>query len=355
MTIQELAQRLGCEFHGDPQLSIVDVQPLPEAGPQHLSFATDRKQLAKAEKSKAGALIVPKALVTSHDTSRVWLLCDDAQASFVKAMLIFRPQRARTVSGISPAAFVSPSAAIGRDTNVYPGAFIGAGAVIGDGCDIGPGAVVGPECRLGANVTLHPNAVLYHSVQLGNRVIIHANAVIGADGFGYRFVEGHYERIPHTGTVIIEDDVEIGACTTIDRAMVGATRVGAGTKLDNLIMIGHNCSLGKHNAFASQVGLAGSVSTGDYVRCAGHVGIADHLHMGKGSTLGAKAGVMDDIPENAHYIGAPAVSAKDAFRQMVLVAKLPETMETIKTLSKKVAELEQRLADQPAARESRAA
>jgi UDP-3-O-[3-hydroxymyristoyl] glucosamine N-acyltransferase len=353
MTVEQIALALAAEVRGQPLLALTDVAPLDEAAASHLSFAANQKQLRRVANSQAGAIIIPVQQTDKLDASRTWLICKDPQAAFIQAMLLFRPLKLRQVTGVSPRAFVSPDARIGRDTNIHAGAFIGEGAVVGDRCDIGPGAVVSPGCRLGDDVTLHPNAVLYAGVQLGHRVIIHSNAVIGADGFGYRFVEGRYEKIPHTGTVILEDDVEIGACTTIDRAMVGATRIGAGTKLDNLIMIGHNCRLGRHNAFASQVGLAGSVSTGDYVRCAGQVGIADHLHMGRGSTLGAKSGVMDDLPDGAHYIGAPAVPEKDAFRQFVAVAKLPELMQQVKSLSKKVAELEGRLAasaDEPAPR-----
>ncbi|MBX3441476.1 MAG: UDP-3-O-(3-hydroxymyristoyl)glucosamine N-acyltransferase [Planctomyces sp.] len=338
--VEDLAARIGCDVQGDGAQRVSDVRPLDEAGPEHLSFAAGTRPMKRIAASAAGAVIVPRKAAAGLDAARTWLLSDDAQAAFIAAMLLFRPATSRGVSGISSGAYVSPSARIGRETNVFPGAYVGEGAIIGDHCDIGPGAVVGAGCRLGAFVTLHPNAVLYAGVQTGDRVIVHANAVIGADGFGYRFVDGRYEKIPHTGTVVLEDDVEIGACTTVDRGMVGATRIGAGTKLDNLVMIGHNCRLGRHNAFASQVGLAGSVTTGDYVRCAGQVGIADHLHMGRGSTLGAKAGVMDDIPEGGHYIGLPAVPEKDAFRQLVTVAKLPDLIQQVKSLTKQVAELE---------------
>ena len=343
MTVEQIATALAVEVRGQGLLTLTDVAPLDEASASHLSFAANQKQLRRVASSRAGAIIVPLQQAESLDASRTWLVCKDAQAAFIQAMLLFRPLKTREVTGIHPRATVSGSAKIGCETNIHAGAFIGDGVEIGDRCDIGPGAVVSTGCRLGNDVALHPNAVLYAGVELGHRVIIHANAVIGADGFGYRFVEGRYEKIPHTGTVILEDDVEIGACTTIDRAMVGATRIGAGTKLDNLIMIGHNCRLGRHNAFASQVGLAGSVSTGDYVRCAGQVGIADHLQMGRGSTLGAKAGVMDDLPDGAHYIGLPAIPEKDAFRQLIAVSKLPELVQQVKSLSKKVAELEGRL------------
>jgi len=339
-SVGDLAQRLGCTIVGDAAIELSDVRPLSEAGPAHLSFVGDRKLLGKVASSRAGAMIVSQKMAEALDAGRTWLVAQDAQLAFIRAMLLFRPQAPRTVSGVSPRANIAASAVIGRDVNIAPGAFVGENAVVGDGCDIGPNAVVSERCRLGSEVTIHATAVLYRDVTVGNRSIIHSGAVIGADGFGYRFVDGRYERIPHTGTVVLEDDVEIGACTTIDRAMVGETRIGEGTKLDNLIMIGHNCRLGKHNAFASQVGLAGSVTSGDYVRCAGQVGIADHLHLGTGSTLGAKAGVMNDIPDGSHQLGAPCQPEKEMFRMLLNVGKLPDIVQQLKTLTRQVAELE---------------
>ncbi len=343
-SVGDLAQRLGCSVLGDADRVLSDVRPLSEAGADHLSFVGDRKQLGRAAESAAGAMIVPSKVAESLDAGRTWLVAGDAQLAFIQAMLLFRPQSERVVTGISPRAHVAASAVIGRDVNIAPGAFVGEDVVIGDRCDIGPNAVVGDRCRLASDVVIHATAVLYRETTIGDRSIIHSGAVIGADGFGYRFSSGRYERIPHTGVVVIEDDVEIGACTTIDRAMVGETRIGSGTKLDNLIMIGHNCRLGKHNAFASQVGLAGSVTSGDYVRCAGQVGIADHLHLGTGSTLGAKAGVMNDIPEGSHQIGVPCQPEKETFRMLLNVSKLPDILQQLKSLNRQVQELERRLA-----------
>lgn len=355
ISVGDLAQRLGCSVLGDAALALSDVRPLTEAGPTHLSFVGDRKQLAKAAASTAGAMIIATKMADSLDAGRTWLVADDSQLAFIQAMLVFRPPAAREVTGVSARAHVAATAILGNDVNVAPGAFIGEHAVVGDRCDIGPNAVVGDRCRLASEVTIHATAVLYREVVIGDRSIIHSGAVIGADGFGYRFTGGRYERIPHTGTVIIEEDVEIGACTTVDRAMVGETRIGAGTKLDNLIMIGHNCRLGKHNAFASQVGLAGSVTSGDYVRCAGQVGIADHLHLGAGSTLGAKSGVMNDIPDGSHQLGAPSQPEKEAFRMILAVGKLPDIMQQVKALTRQVADLQRHLNSSDPAEQSRAA
>jgi UDP-3-O-[3-hydroxymyristoyl] glucosamine N-acyltransferase len=272
------------------------------------------------------------------------IVVEDPKDALLRIAGRLSPRRPRAEIGISPDAYVSATAQIGRETNVHPGAHVGPGAVVGDRSDIHPGAVIGRGCRLGNDVVIHPNAVLYDDVIVGDRVIIHAGAVIGADGFGYRLVDGRHERVPHFGTVRIEDDVEIGAATTIDRAMVDETVIGAGTKLDNLVMIGHNCEIGRHNLFVSQVGLAGSVTTGDYVVCAGQVGIADHVHLGSRCVLGAKAGVHKDVPEGQRYIGLPAIPEAEARRVVMAQHKIPEMRQQIKVLERMVQDLSSRLA-----------
>ncbi len=239
---------------------------------------------------------------------------------------------------------MSATAQIGKNTNIHPGAHVAAGAAIGDNCDIHPGVVVSRGCRLGDSVVVYPIAVLYEDTVVGNRVIIHAGVVIGADGFGYRPVDGRHERIVHYGTVRIEDDVEIGACTTIDRAMIDETVIGQGTKIDNLVMIGHNCEIGRHNLFVSQVGLAGSVTTGDYVVCAGQVGIADHVHLGTRSVLGAKAGVRKDVPAGERQIGVPAIPEADCRRVVMAQQRLPEMRQQLRALERQVEALTAQLA-----------
>ncbi len=265
--------------------------------------------------------------------------------AFVQAMLHYRPVAETPTVGISPTANISSSAKLGDDCHVFAGATIEHNVEIGQRCIVHPGVFIGAGCRIGDDVTIHANAVLYPNMLLGDRVIVHATAVIGADGFGYQFQDGRFVRIPHTGTVRIEDDVEIGAGTTIDRAMIGETLIGAGTKLDNQVMIAHNCRLGKHNAFASQVGLAGSVTTGDYVRCGGQVGVADHAHLGTGCSVGGKAGVHGVVPDGEDYHGYPAGPAKETYRIAMAVQKAPEMRKQIRTLEKQVQELQTRLAE----------
>jgi UDP-3-O-[3-hydroxymyristoyl] glucosamine N-acyltransferase len=280
------------------------------------------------------------------------LVVDDPLEAFIAIQRQFRPQPARPQIGVAAGAHVDQTATIGRETNVYAGAFVDAGAVIGARCDIYPGVFVGRNCRIGDECVLYPNVVLYPDVVLHHRVIIHAAAVLGADGFGYRFRDGRFIKIPQLGWVEVHADCEIGAGTTIDRGMIGPTVIGAGTKLDDQVMIGHNCELGRHNAFASQVGLAGSVTTGDYVRCAGQVGIADHVHLGQGCTLGAKAGVHKDIPAGETHIGYPARPEQEQLRIVMATGKVPDMRRQIRELESRVETLTrqiERLANPPAA------
>jgi UDP-3-O-[3-hydroxymyristoyl] glucosamine N-acyltransferase len=208
--------------------------------------------------------------------------------------------------------------------SILPFASVGEGSSIGPRCRIHSGAVIGRFCQLGEEVVLHPNVVLYDGTVLGNRVVIHANAVIGADGFGYRFQNGCHVKVPQLGHVEIGDDVEVGACTTIDRGTFQATRVGRGTKIDNLVQVGHNCRIGNHNLFVSQMGIAGSSTTGDYVVVAGQVGIVDHVHIGDRVLIGAKAGVTRDVSAGERLLGAPATPEREQKRILISLEKLPE-------------------------------
>lgn len=357
LTTRDIAELVAGELRGDGSRSIRDVAALSSATADELTFVASDKQLKALCATQAGAMLITRSIApAAFDTDRCALiLVNDAQRAFIDVMLTFRPRPARRLTGISPHARVSTTAAFGPECNVAPGAVIGEQVVIGARCDIHPGAVIGDGCRIGDDVTIHPNAVLYHDVRIGSRVVIHATAVIGADGFGYRFEAGRFEHIPHTGTVILEDDVEIGAGTTIDRAMIGATIIGAGTKLDNQVMIAHNCVLGKHNAFAAQVGLAGSATTGDYVRCGGQVGVADHAHIGTGCSIGAMAGVSGNVPDGERYHGIPAGPEKEAVKAHLALRKLPEMRNQLRALEAAIRKLEQAQSSPAIAAPSKAA
>ncbi len=258
---------------------------------------------------------------------------------------MLRPRRLRSTVGISDRAVIDPTAKIGPDTNVHPLAVIGRDVVIGHRCEIQSGVVIGDGCHLGNNVILYANTVLYHGVIIEDQVTIHASCVIGADGFGYQVVNGGHQHIPHYGTVRICSDVEIGAGTTIDRAKVGETLIGTGTRIDNLVMIGHNCRIGRHNLLVSQVGLAGSVSTGDYVVVAGQVGVSDHVHLGDGVVVGAQSGVKNDIPGGQTYFGNPAGPMAEISRQLAALRRLPEMRDAMKRMERELEALRSQLAD----------
>jgi len=329
---------------------IHDANSLTHAGPGEITYAVDEKNLRRVKDSRAGACLIP-AQHSGHPellgVTPALIAVADPLDAFLKILARYRPQPERPALGISPAAHVDPTATVGRHTNIHPGAVLGAGVVVGDRCDIHPGVVLGAGARVGDDCVLHPHVVLYHGVELQDRVIIHAGAVLGADGFGYRFRGGRFQKIPQLGTVLVDSDVEIGANTTIDRGAIGPTRIGAGTKLDNQVMIGHNCQVGRHNVFASQVGLAGSVSTGDYVRLAGQVGVADHIAVGQGATVGAKAGVLRDIPPGETQVGIPARPEKEEFRIVMATSRTPEMRQTLRAVEERLQRVEQQLASSP--------
>lgn len=357
MTSGEIARLVNGKLHGDANLPLSDVASIDAAGSEHLSYVGTEKHLPALIKSPPGAVLITDQLLDEiRQQSQIALIVVvDPQAAFIQAMLSFRPPSPRARIGISPQAHVSATAAIGEDCNIHPGAFVGDRVVIGDRCEIKTGAVIGDDTVLGDDVTIHANAVLYHKVKIGARSIIHATAVIGADGFGYRVDNGRYHLIPHTGTVVIEEDVEIGAGTTIDRAMIEETVIGAGTKIDDQVMIAHNCVVGKHNVFASQVGLAGSVTTGDHVQCGGQVGVANHSEIGDGAALGGRAAVSGVIPGGQRYAGAPARPERDAAKAHIAMTRLPEMRAQLRKLIAQVNQLQSHIDQSTRSPESRAA
>lgn len=345
LTAREIAEILDAELLGDASQTIDDVEVVERATASHLSFVGDAKNLPRLKHSKSRLVVAP--ISVKQDLAaypeRTFLLVPEAETAFLSIAGILRPTRVRSRVGISPQAIVDPSAQIGGNTNIHPLAVIGKDVVIGHSCEIHAGVVVGDGCRLGDNVTLYPNTVLYNDIIIEDHVIIHAASVIGADGFGYRFVNGGHERLPHYGTVRICSDVEIGAGTTIDRAKIGETVIGSGTRIDNHVMIAHNCQIGRHNLIVGQVGFAGSSSTGDYVVCAGQVGIADHVHLGTGAIVGAKAGVHRDLPGGQTYLGAPAGPVAETTKQLMALRRLPEIRDTVRKMEKELDSIRIRL------------
>lgn len=351
-SLEILINGLVAEIIGDRARPVEGAQPLECAGPGDMAFVVGKDNLVSAARSRAGVLFVRpeyEAALRSDGANRTLVVTEDPKEAFFAALVRLRPSRTRSTVGQSPHAFIHPNAQIGPNTNVHPGATIGSGVVIGANCEIQCGVHLASGVRIGDNVQLHPNVVVYHDVVIGNRVVIQAGSVIGAEGFGYRTRDGRHERIPHCGIVRIEDDVDIGACSTIDRAVLGETVIGLGTKIDNNVVIAHNCRLGRHNLLVSQVGFAGSVTTGDYVVCAGQVGVADHVNIGAGVILGAKAGVHKDLPGGKTYLGAPAAPIAETTRAVMALQKLPQMRQTLRDLERQVAELRKQVDQQRAA------
>jgi UDP-3-O-[3-hydroxymyristoyl] glucosamine N-acyltransferase len=350
LTAREIAEILDAELIGDPTPSIDDVEVVERATSSQLSFVGDAKNLPRLKASQSRVVVAPATIRNEVGLypDRTFLLVPEAETAFLSIAGLLRPPRARARIGISPHAVVDPTAQIGANTNIHPLAVVGRDVVIGHSCEIHSGVVIGDGCQLGDNVVIHANSVLYHDIVVEHHVTLHAACVIGADGFGYRFVNGGHERLPHFGTVRICSDVEIGAGTTIDRAKIGETVIGSGTRIDNQVMIAHNCRIGKHNLIVSQVGFAGSSSTGDYVVCAGQVGIADHVHLGDGAIIGAKAGVHRDMPGGQTYLGAPAGPVAETTRQLMALRRLPEIRDTVKKMEKELESLRGRLQDSSA-------
>ncbi len=328
VTVRQLAEWVRGEVLGDGELPISNARTLTEAQPGDITFVEHDRHLAAWHASRASAAIVPPNVPVN---GRPLIRVADPLMAFARIVQQLRGHPPETAT-ISPAAYVHPTAKIGPGVSVGPFAVVGEGSEIGANCTLQPGAVVGRFCKLGQNVTLHPHAAIYDDCIIGNRVTIHANAVIGADGFGYRQQDGKHVKVPQLGWVELEDDVEVGACSTIDRGTFGPTRIGAGTKIDNLVMIGHNCHLGKHNVLCSQVGIAGSSTTGDYVVMAGQVGVADHITIGHQVTIGAKSGVAADISSNSQVLGYPARPHKEQLRILLMMEKLPEIRKDVQRI-----------------------
>lgn len=332
----ELSRQLGGQLQGDPALEISGAATILAAEPGDITFVSQTRFLAQLDESRARAVIVGPGI----ETDRPGIICEDAEAAFAAVVKRFRPPCSPSSIGISPAAFVSDSAHIGPGVTIYPGASIGDDVSIGEGTVIHANATIMAGCRIGEQVEIFPNVVLYPRTEIGNRTILHAGVVLGAHGFGFRTRDGVHQPGAQLGNVVVGEDVEIGANTTVDRASYDSTTIGDGTKIDDLVMIGHNCRIGKHNLLCSQVGIAGSCETGDYVVMAGQVGIGDHLRIGSRVGIHAKSGVMQNVADDQSILGIPATPVRVQMQQLAAQAKLPEMRRQLRQLIKRIDELE---------------
>jgi UDP-3-O-[3-hydroxymyristoyl] glucosamine N-acyltransferase len=309
--------------HGDaPQRDLViqGVGPLQTAGPAEISFLDNPRYAGALEATLAGAVIVHPDMRARVPKTTIPVFMADPYAGWARVAALFHPRRP-VFPGIHPSAVIARSAIIDPSSEIGPLVIIEDGAEIGSGCRIGPGAVIGANVVIGADCRIGAHASLSHA-SVGARVYVYPGARIGQEGFGFASTEGGFLSIPQLGSVIIGDDVEIGANTTVDRGSVRNTVIGAGSRLDNLVQIGHNVVLGRCCVVVAQVGISGSTDIGDFVQIGGQAGIAGHLHIGSGAQVGAQAGVMSDVPARARVLGSPAQPQQDFFRQVVLLKKM---------------------------------
>ncbi len=339
-TVEELATLVRGRLVGDGSVSIHGARSVAEAGPGDITFIESERYARLLRTSPASAAIVGPHFKAATGAPELTVIeVDDPIAAFLAVRSHLGRAAKPRWSGVHPQAYVAPTAKLGADVAIYPFAYVGDQAEIGEGTTLHPGAVVGDYCKLGREVVLHPHVVLYDEVTLGDRVEIHSGTVIGGDGFGYRLVDGRQVKIPQTGRVEIGDDVEIGANCTVDRATFEATRIGEGTKIDNLVMVGHNNQIGRHNLLCGQVGIAGSCKTGDYVVMAGQAGIKDRTEIGDRVVVGAQAGVHRNIPSDTQVLGSPAIPLREQRRLFQMIARLPDIHRQLRELSEQVAGL----------------
>ena len=332
-TLAELAALVDGLLTGDGDLVIQGAATLRDAQPGEITLVDGDEANRSLADSRAAAVVVPKALLPE---GLPVIQVDDVHRAFSAIVGFFRPARTEKRTGVSPLAAVSPTAKLADDVQVHPQATIGDDVVIGAGSTIHSGVQIMAGSQIGQNVTIFPNAVLYENTVVGPRCVVHGAAVLGAYGFGYALVDGCHELSAQLGNVVLGADVEIGAGTTVDRGTYGPTVIGEGTKIDDLVMVAHNCRIGRHNMLCSQVGIAGSTSTGDYVVMAGQVGVRDHVHIGQGAVLGAMAGVTNDVPDGYRMIGIPATPEREQKIKQAALSKLPEMRRQLKKLQRTV-------------------
>lgn len=336
MKLSEIAQLFNGRVEGNPDIEISGVKGIEDAKEGDITYLVSTKHIDKLKNCQASALIV-KEKVENFGGSQ--LLVDNPQLVFVKLLQLFYV-KPHAYKGISDSAFVSKTCRIGNNVTVYPFSYIDEDVEIGDNTVIYPFTFIGKKSQIGSDCVIYSNVTIRERIKVGNRVIIHAGSVIGSDGFGYVFHEGKHEKIPQVGSVIIEDDVEIGACTAIDRATTGNTIIGKGTKIDNLAQIAHNVKIGQNCIVVAQVGIAGSSSIGHGCILAGQVGVADHAEIESGTIITAQSGVMPGKVEKGIFSGSPIMPHREWLKANAIFQRLPELYKKIREIEKKIKKME---------------
>jgi UDP-3-O-[3-hydroxymyristoyl] glucosamine N-acyltransferase len=324
-TASEIAKHLDGEVLGDSHAVLNSFATADRAKPGDLTFAENEDFFARAEQSAATAIIADKRFSSAK---KIVIRVPNARIAFAKALALFFPEP-KFSAGIHPTAVIASSAKIDASAHVGPHCVVGERVQIGARSVLQSGNSVGDDSKLGDEVNIFPNVTIYPRTEIGHRVRIHSGTVIGSDGYGYVLDGGFHRKVPQIGNVIIGDDVEIGSNVSVDRGALGATVIGKGTKIDNLVQIAHNVEIGEHCLIVSQVGIAGSAKLGNYVVLAGQVGVGGHLKLGNQVTVGAQSGVMTDIPDGGKWLGVPARPDREFKRQVIAIQRLPDLLKRI--------------------------
>jgi len=342
MTVAEIAERVGGTLEGDGTKTVTTLLPLQQAGSDAISWVGSPEYAKQAAMSKAAALIIPQnaAPVEGRTVIRV----ADPDVAMIAVLEALAPPVDRLEPGVHPSAVIGKGAEV-DGAAIGPNVVVGARSTIGSGTQLHAGASIGSDVIVGTDCVFWPNVVVRERITIGDRVIIHANSTIGADGFSYVFREGVHKKVPQIGTVVIEDDVEIGANSAVDRARSGATRIGKGTKLDNFVMVGHNVQIGEHCVIVALCGFGGSAEVGDHCAVGGHVAVVDHRTVGRGVQIAAMSMVTGTIPDGQIVRGIPAVASQTFAREQVALRKLPGALRQLRALARRVEALESKQAE----------
>lgn len=341
-TANQIADFLKGEIIGNPDVKVSNFSKIEEGKAGTITFLANPKYTHYIYDTEADVVLVNSDFEPEKPVSATLIKVPNAYAALASLMEMINKSTPRK-SGIDTMSFIDPTANLGEDVYVGAFAYIGEQAEIGEGCKIYPQSFIGDNVKIGKNTVIYPGVKIYHNCQIGENCILHSGAVIGADGFGFSKEGDIYHKIPQLGNVIVEDDVEIGANTTIDRAVMGSTIIHRGVKLDNLIQVAHNCEIGENTAMAAQVGIAGSTKVGENCVFGGQVGLGGHITIGKNSQIGAQSGIISNIKEGSEIIGSPAMPVKSFFKSSIIMPKLPDMYRQLNTLEKELSELKKKL------------
>lgn len=341
-TAEQIANVIGGRVEGNKDAKVHTFAKIEEGTEGAISFLSNPKYTHYLYNTKSSIVIVNEGVELEKDVDATLIRVPNAYESIAKLLQIYEASKPKK-TGVAPQAYIAPSAKLGNNCYVGPFAYVGEGAEIGDGCQIYPHAVVGDNVKVGSNCIFYPNTTIYQGCKIGNHVTIHAGSVIGADGFGFAPGADGYDKIPQIGIVVIEDNVEIGANTCVDRSTMGATVIHKGVKLDNLVQVAHNVEIGENTVMSAQVGIAGSTKVGSWCMFGGQVGLAGHITIGDKTFLGAQSGVPGSLKGGEELIGTPPMNPRQYFKSQAIFRRLPDMYKDLNDAKKKIEELNEKI------------